>query len=181
MIEESAVVPPGDAPARKAGRPPIVLIAIVAGGLLAGTAVGVFVVGPMVARPGAAAAADSGEGGGAASRDEHGKPRRGGRGEKPTLYRIENLIVNPAGSNGQRFLMASVVLEFQDAKLEEEARNREVELRDAVISTLESQSLEALSQLGARDSLRTRLRARLRPIIGEQVDFRVFLPQYVIQ
>jgi flagellar FliL protein len=112
---------------------------------------------------------------------EHGGGKRRADVHKGVLYRIDNVIVNPAGSRGSRFLMTSVAFELPDAEAEERLRAREVEVRDVVIATLESQTLEMLSRPGARDTLKLRLRDAVAPILGEAREVRVYLPQFVMQ
>jgi flagellar basal body-associated protein FliL len=186
--EAAEAAPPADGKKKAAGPAPMVLIAVAAVALVAGAGTGAFVVAPRFLP--AAAGADStggradghgksGEKGG----KDHGKKdaKGGGHGEKSSVYRVDNLIVNPAGSQGQRFLMASVAFEFDDAKINEAVREREVEVRDRIITTFESHSLDELTRPGARDSLRSKLARVMQPLVGEDVHFQVFLPQFVIQ
>jgi len=145
------------------------LLGIAGGALVAGAALGFFLVAPRVVAARSAAPATAH----AEKKGEKGKP------SKPATYRMDNIIVNPAGSNGTRFLMASVAIELDDAKIGDTLHDKDVELRDAVISTIEKQSLEAITRPGARDTLRNQLVLKLAPIIGATP--RVFLPQFVLQ
>lgn len=197
MSEEKATAG-GDGHGEKkkpAAPAPLILAVVGLVGLLAGAGAGVFVVAPRF-MPASATAGEHGEGGGDekghgkkkddkghGKKDEKGKKEEGGHGEKAggSVYRVDNLIVNPAGSMGQRFLMATVAFDFSDPKLNEEVRAREVEVRDRIIATFESQTLEDLTRPGARDSLRAHLHAAILPIAGEDAEFEVYLPQFVIQ
>lgn len=180
---------------KPAGPAPLILAVVGLVGLLAGAGTGVFVVAPRF-MPAAATAEEHGDEKGHGKKDDkghgkkdekggkdHGKKEEGGHGEKSggSVYRVDNLIVNPAGSMGQRFLMATVAFDFSDPKINEEVRAREVEVRDRIIATFESQTLEDLTRPGARDSLRSRLHAAVLPIAGEDAEFEVYLPQFVIQ
>ncbi|MDX2057830.1 MAG: flagellar basal body-associated FliL family protein [Gemmatimonadales bacterium] len=159
--------------------PLIVLLMTAAGG-----AVGMMVVAPtLVAREHKAAGleaepAEGGEGG-----EEHGGGGEHGEGggEKGPMFKIDNLIVNPAGSQGSRFLMVSVAVETPDAKLEEHLRAREAQIRDVVIAMIETLTMDNLSQPGIRDSLKTVLSDTISTIAGSKAKLRVFLPQFVIQ
>ncbi len=170
---------------KAAGPAPLVLIAVAVVALLAGAGTGAFVVAPRF-MPAAAAGAggEKGKDGHGEKKDKKDKKEEKGHGEKEgksSVYRVDNLIVNPAGSQGQRFLMASVAFDFADPKVNEEVRAREVAVRDAIISTFENQTLEDLTRPGARDSLRVKLHAVMLPIAGEDAEFEVYLPQFVIQ
>ena len=178
--------------AAKAAGPPVPMIAIVLVALIAGAATGVFLVAPSLIQTRqktelASRIADA-EAGPQAKKKKNKKESKGGdhgaEAGKSPLYRIDNVIVNPAGSLGQRFLMCSVAVELHDEKLVDILRQRDIEVRDVVISTLESNTLAQLTQPGARDSLRESLAHALHPLLGEEGEdehLRVFLPQFVIQ
>ena len=160
--------------AAKAGPAPMVLIGAAVGALLAGAAVGNFVLAPRLAAgkgaPKAAAAHQAEKGG-------HGE-----KGEaKGSFHKLENMIINAAGSQGTRFLMASVTIEVPDDKAEGALRARDAETRDLVQAILESQSLEMLTRPGARDAIKQKIAAALMPIAGKPAWVHVYLPQFVIQ
>ncbi len=147
---------------------------------IAGGAVGVMVIAPkLVANREAVQegldAPNEAEGGD--KEGEHG----GAKGEKGPIFKIDNLIVNPAGSQGSRFLMVSVAVETPDAKMEETLRHREAQIRDLVISLLEKQTMETLSSEGIRDELKAQLGDTISALVGTKKKLKVFLPQFVIQ
>ena len=171
----------GGAPA---GSAPPVMVGIIVVALAVGVALGTLLLGPQLARSKGAKAEPAStkpEGGSHASKSGHGKQGKDGKEDKATIYRIENIIVNPSGSEGMHFLMATVAIELDDAKREESLRGHEDEIRDHVISVLEKQTLESLSIAGARDTLRGRIATALTPLIGQTDPSRIFLPQFVIQ
>jgi len=160
--------------------PPFLLIGVVVAALAVGSWAGMFLVGPKLV---AARAAAPASGPASESQDAPAKEKKGKKGEggKPSVYRIDNLIVNPAGSQGQRFLMCSVALELPDDKTVDLMHDHDVEIRDAIVSVLESQTLEEVTRPGARDTLRARIANVTRPYAKGAEFLRVFLPQFVIQ
>lgn len=157
----------------------VVVLALGAGGALGG----LLVAPPLVkAKRAAAAAAHDPK---AKKKKKDAQARKGGEhGGKTSSYKLENIVVNPADSQGQRFLMCSLAIEADDDKALEHLREREVELRDRVVSTLTSLTLDQLTASGARDTLRHRLVETIRPLLGEDgadVELKVFLPSFVIQ
>ena len=157
------------------------LIAVIVVALAAGGAAGGLLVAPRIlaarnATP-AMSAAQAGESHGAAAKksDKHGEAA------KSSVYRLENLIVNPAGTQGTRFLMASVVFELPEEKGQEILREHEAQVRDAVIAALERQTLEQLTRPGAREQIKKELITAVAPITGEMHPVRVYLPQFVLQ
>jgi flagellar FliL protein len=151
-------------------------------GLGGGGALGVMFLGPMIGIKLAASAplpdSDSEE-------DDHGGGGHGEEGEAAAdgeqLHLIDNLVVNPAGSGGTRFLLASVALEPASESVTEELASRDVELRDALLRTLGSKTVDELVDINLREALATELLGAVEAIVGEGEIRRVFLPQYVIQ
>ena len=181
-VAPAAAAGEGAKPVAKKSPPAWLPAVAIVGALAAGGALGMFVVGPGVAgmRAGTAATAD-----GAGDEDEsndgggHGAKEKSAA-ERPQ-YKLDNLIVNPSGARGTRFLMTSIVLDLPDAKLETKLRDNDAPLRDAIIGALERQTLEALSQPAARDSVRTAIGHAIAPLLGGRKGVRVYLTQFVIQ
>lgn len=187
----------------------LVTVGVIAGGALLGGAGGGLLLGPAIngARAAKASEPATEEKGGKSekgekakgSKAEKGKAEKGKDGEKgkdkgkekekkggkegkgPTaVFELSNLIVNPAGTEGSRFLMATVAFELDDPKLSEALRENDIAIRDQVISVLENQTMEMLTRPGARDSLRVLLAEAIAPY-AEGAEVRVYLPQFVIQ
>ncbi|MGE0555709.1 MAG: flagellar basal body-associated protein FliL [Gemmatimonadales bacterium] len=178
MAEEQTpgtAAPAEAAPEKKAkGSNKLVLPLIVALATVGGGVVGLKVVGPMFVAKRVAAEHVS-EGLEPAEDEGHGESAARG-----PMFKVDNLIVNPAGSQGTRFLMVSVAVETPDAHTEEQLRRQEPRIRDVIISMLERQTMESLSEIGIRDTIKARLSDTLVVITGGP-RLRVFLPQFVIQ
>jgi flagellar FliL protein len=173
--------PPPAAPAKSMG-PMLLMIAGLAGGSLGGVA-GAYLVAPRLAGasapPAAAApAATAPASEGAASKGD----KKDTKAPSPAhIYRIDNVIVNPAGSDGTRFLMASVAYEIPDDPSEQALHAHEVQMRDDVIGVLETMTMQQLTAPHARDSIKVHLLVIARRILGAQTPIDVYMPQFVIQ
>lgn len=175
MAEQAAAETGGEAaaakPAGRTGRgwlvPAVALVAALGGGV-----VGALVVAPKL-RPAAATAT-------AGLDPVPAEPTPEGS-DKGPIFRVDNLIVNPAGSQGSRFLMISLAVETPDAKVDAVLRRQEARIRDLAISLLERLSMEALSVPGIRDSLKRQLSDTISAVAGTSTKLRVFLPQFVVQ
>lgn len=191
--EEKAEAPkPADAGAKKPG-PPLPLIGAAVGALVLGSVLGIFVLSPrfMASRKPADAAATSAEGEGEKKGEAKGEKAKGGHGEKKgghgekaeggAVHRIDNLIVNPAGSQGRRFLMMSVAIEVPDSKIEAQLREHDAQLRDAILGALEGQSINVITGLGGRDSVRAAIQRVVEPMVADAEYVHVYLPQFVLQ
>ena len=159
----------------KSGPSLVVLLLFAAIGAGAGGWFGGPIVTPMIAE----FAAGSGEGGG--GDDGHGGgDSYGGSAADEGPLTIENLVLNPAGTGGSRFLIATLALEADDdARVELETRS--VEARDVLLTVLSSMTVEQLTDISQRDVIRETLRSALNDMLAREGVYRIFLPQFVIQ
>jgi flagellar basal body-associated protein FliL len=77
--------------------------------------------------------------------------------------------------------MTTVALQVAGEATRTRLQDREVEVRDTLVATLESQTLEALTRPGAREALKRQLAEAVQPFAGPGEKVRVYLPQFVIQ
>jgi flagellar protein FliL len=155
---------------------PIVMIGVLAVAVAAGIGGG-FVLAPRLL-PASGAAAPETETEVEAGEGKHEKATKEGSGR---IFRLDNLIVNPAGSEGTRFLMATVAFEVESETAEAALKDHDVQVRDLVVSRLESQTMQMLTQPAARDSIKHQLALAVAPLVGPKTRVRVYLPQFVIQ
>lgn len=197
MSDQPAAAAEGGEPPVKAGPKGVVLIGALVGSLLIGGAAGVFAVGPMLAKKsgyvvtpaahdaeGADAEAEA-EGGGEHAAPAGGEHGEGGEGAAASnLHLIDNLVLNPAGSGGSRFLMLAAALEFNDAAQVEEMKSRDSEVRDVILRVMGSKTVEELSDMGHREAIKEELADSLATLFKKSKKKpirRVYFPQFVIQ
>jgi flagellar FliL protein len=161
----------------------LALIAVLS--LAGGTAAGAFGLGPVVSSAligdGGQAAGDS-----AIAEKKEKKAKGGGHGEASSaeavaLYTIDNLVVNPAGTQGTRFLVVSLAVRLSDLGTNEEMLAHDPEIRDALLSLLSQRNVEQLSDPTARDSLKSVLQATIETVVGKGKITNILLPQFVLQ
>lgn len=145
------------------------LFGVAGGALVAGAAAGWLVLGPKFAPAPAAEHAAPGA-------EAHGDAAT----EKGKEFRLESLIVNPAGSQGARFLMATVVLQVSEAA-EAKLKAQEARLRDTISEILGSATLEQITAPDARAQMKTRIGAVVRPVVGDGERVAIYFPQFVVQ
>lgn len=201
MSEQAAAPEGGEAPA-KAGPKGVVLIGALIGSLLIGGAAGVFAVGPMLAKKsgyvvtkhaesadGEAAADGEAPAEGEAAPAEgggHEAAKEGEGGASSNLHLVDNLVLNPAGSGGARFLMLAAAIEFSDAALVEETKARDAEVRDIVLRVMGAKTVEELSEMSNREALKKELADSLTTLFKKKGSkkkpiSRIYFPQFVIQ
>jgi flagellar FliL protein len=156
-----------DEPTKK-GKLPLIIAVLVA--LLAGGGGGAFLGGKLLAAD--AAPAKAGE-----AAEESAEPS----GPPPPAYTIDNLVLNPAGTAGTRFLMLTLSVSPRDEAATELLKERDPELRDAVLRLLETKTIPQLSDVSRRDSLKAQIQATLAKELPKGTIRKVYLPQFVIQ
>jgi flagellar FliL protein len=94
---------------------------------------------------------------------------------------VEDIVVNPAGSGGTRYLCTTVALESNVPEVGEEIGEREPQIRDTLIGILSKRSVEDLSALSTREELRVEIKAAVNDMLitGEVVG--VYLSNFVLQ
>lgn len=169
-------------------------------GLAVGAGTGAFVVGPALASglpqasahpPKAKAHAEEGEEGADEEGEEEEEEGAEEEGAKPegkagapgaSVYTIENLVLNPAESGGTRFLLLSIAFEVKDEAALEQLKGRDAELRDLVLASVGKRTVEQLSDMVLRDSLKLELRDVAKGLLKRKSQVkRIYFPQFVIQ
>lgn len=151
------------ASAPPAGKQKVIILAVA--GLVAGAAAGLFGVGPILAKKRAS---------------EPPKPKV----EKVVAsitHEFQNIVLNPAGSNGSRFLMVSAAFELVDAKADQSMKEREPEVRDRILALLGQKTIEELTDITQRDAIKQQVLAAVAPMFAKGAVVKVFFPQFVIQ
>ena len=107
---------------------------------------------------------------------EHGPPTA------PPLYTMSDLVLNPAGSGGTRFLMLSVAFDMKDSTGVELLKQRDAEIKDAVLALVGAKTVEELAEVSSRDPLKAEIKALVGKIVKKPKAIkRVSFPQFVIQ
>jgi len=178
---------PSAAPAPSGLKKLLPLIVALVAGLAVGGASGAFFVGPAMAKgivaTGVAAPADSAAAGEAGEEHAPAEGEKGAEGvaAAKSVHLLDNLVLNPAASGGTRFLLLSVAFELKSAGVLEEMKARDAELRDIVLVTLGSKSVEQLSDMTQREPLKAELRAATEKTFKKGGINRIYFPQFVIQ
>ena len=150
-------------------------------GMVGGASLGSFVVGPLLAD------SPEAEHGAAATEcttdepaDDHAE-EAGHAAGPAAVHSIENIVINPAQSNGTRFLMASVGFGLTDAHGAEMMKLRDAEIRDVVVRVLGARTVAELADLPTRDAIKAEMREKVIAVVGEHALVDVYFSQFVIQ
>lgn len=164
------------APAGKAKKMILIAVVVVLGVGLGGAG-GVMMAGPLLAGGAPATAADTAAG----SDAEHEEEEAADTTAAPVVHMVENLVLNPAGTNGSRFLLLTIGLAVPDEAGSTALKARDPELRDVIIRQLGTRSVEELADITRRDTLKAQLKTALVERFGKKTVKDVYFPQFVIQ
>lgn len=176
--------PQADAAPSKPKMP--ILIGLVAVGLAVGGGTGAAFLGPMMAKKmgKAAPVAAQVDAADADSAEEHGDEEPAADGKSATatpVHLLENLVLNPAGSGGSRFLLLTVALEVGSTKAGDDFKGRDAELRDIILTTLGTKTVDELTDITQREVFKKELQVAVTARFGKNAVKRLYFPQFVVQ
>ena len=166
------------------------LMAMVAVGIAIGGGTGAVVVGPMVAKKMGKVApphADSASAHGEAAADGGGGGEHGaaggekGGGAEASVHLLENLVLNPSGTNGSRFLLLTVAIETGTPAAAAEMTTRDAELRDIILTSLGTKTVDQLTDISTREVIKGELQTAIGGRFGKSAVKRLYFPQFVVQ
>lgn len=187
MANETPQAPEGAPAAPTKAKLPM-LIGMVAVGLAVGGGTGAVLLGPMVAKKMGkvtpiVAAADSAHGGDGAEGD-HSDSAEGGKeggAAEAAIHVLDNMVLNPAGSGGSRYLLLTVAIEVGSPTAIESFKARDAELRDIVLTTLGTKPVEQLTDMAVREQFKVEIIKAVDERFGKKSVKRVYFPQFVVQ
>lgn len=94
---------------------------------------------------------------------------------------IQGIIINPAESNGQRYLMVNIGLESDKAKVLEEIESKEIVVRDKMVKMLGEHTVEILADISQRQTIKDELREAINKVLEKGEVQRLYFTQYVLQ
>ncbi len=181
------------APAKKKGMSKLILFGgIGVGVLVIGVALALFVLKPMMADTESAdaststeeKAADKTEKGAAKDKEpkkEAKKESSHGDSKESTVYTIEDIVVNPAGTGGQRFLSVSIGFEVASADVVAALEKKEPLVRDALITILSSKTIAQLTDPKQKEIIRYQVRKRVSELLKTDQLAGVYYTDFVLQ
>jgi flagellar basal body-associated protein FliL len=97
------------------------------------------------------------------------------------VYVVKDLIVNPAGTNGLRFLLTTIGLEVTSEETVKELEKRDVQIHDSIIGILTSRTLPELDDTSTRDSLKVSIKNQINKELVTGTVVNVYFSKFIIQ
>jgi flagellar protein FliL len=97
------------------------------------------------------------------------------------IYSLDDVIVNPAGTSGQRLILASVNIDVGKEEQLKFLKEREPIVKDLIISTISSKTLLQLGQIGYKDTLKVELTRNLNSKFSSVTFNDIYFSKYIMQ
>ena len=97
------------------------------------------------------------------------------------IFSVDDMIVNPAQTNGKMLLLASIGLSVENEESKKVMEEKQVIVKDAIISVLSSKNVTQLSSSEYRDTLKTEILKNLAvQMPGSKVN-NIYFSKFIIQ
>ncbi len=97
------------------------------------------------------------------------------------VFMVEDLIINPANTDGKRLLMSSLGFDVSTEKDNQELKSKEPLLKDAIISVMSSKGMSQLSNTAYRDTLRIEITKKLSTLIPSVKINWIYFSKYILE
>lgn len=108
----------------------------------------------------------------------------GGEGEHDggaIVYAVKDMVINPAGTNGSRFLSVSFGLELANAEAQAALEARDPLVRDALITIMSSKTVAQLTDAREKEITRLQIKKRLSDLLQTSDIAAVYFTDFVLQ
>lgn len=117
----------------------------------------------------------------AAATKGHGSESENGATVESSIYIVKDIIVNPAGTNGTRFLLTTVGFEVTTPEAKKELEAKDVQVRDVLNTVLTGKDLVTLSMVEQREPLRQEIAKKVGELLHSGDLTNVYFSKFIIQ
>lgn len=96
-------------------------------------------------------------------------------------YQLEEIIINPADTNGQRYLLVELSLELVDKDSEALIEKNSSRIRNHLIEYLSSRTVDQLQGVKSKENLRFELVSIINHTVGKRSVRNLYYSKYVMQ
>lgn len=97
------------------------------------------------------------------------------------IYVVKDMIINPAGTNGQRYLLTTIAFNMSSEDAVKSLEKKEMAVRDLLNSVLTSKTMEQLVDVTKREGLREEIAVRTRELVDRGKLRDVYFSKYIVQ
>ena len=107
--------------------------------------------------------------------------KAGAESADPNLLVVKDIIINPAGTNGGRFLLATIGIDVSTPEALQELNKKEVQVRDVLNTVLTEKTLPQLIDITQREQLRTEIAKKIGDIVIVGKVKNIYFSKFIIQ
>lgn len=96
------------------------------------------------------------------------------------IFSVNDLIINPAGTNGQRLLLLSVGFGVSTEESKKVLEENEIVIKDKILSAMSKKSLSLLSKVEMKDSLKVEIADKINLALPDAKIKNVYFSKYVL-
>ncbi|MFZ1290318.1 MAG: flagellar basal body-associated FliL family protein [Melioribacteraceae bacterium] len=96
------------------------------------------------------------------------------------IFSIEDLIINPAGTSGQRLLLLSVGFGVANEEKATLLKDNEIVIKDMILNSMSQKSLSELSRVELKDSLKIEIANQVNKLLPKANIKNVYFSKYVL-
>lgn len=147
------------------------------GAIVMGVVLAIFVLKPMLAGD------SDGEANEHKKTTVHKKKSSGGHGDEAasSFYAVKDIVVNPAGTGGTRFLSVSFAFQVDSPELSAALESKETIVRDVLITILSAKTIAQLTDPKQKEIIRYQIKKRISEILGSEDLMAVYYTDFVLQ
>lgn len=97
------------------------------------------------------------------------------------IYEFQDIIVNPSGTMGRRYLVVSMSFEVSHKRVLEELNQQEPILRDALLTLLARKSLDYVADVSNLEAIREEIMVTANSYLADGSIIRIFFTGYILQ
>ncbi|MBU0474903.1 MAG: flagellar basal body-associated FliL family protein [Bacteroidetes bacterium] len=113
------------------------------------------------------------------SKAEGGEGEAGKSGQ--FIYAIDEIIVNPAKTNGRQLLLTSLAFDMPSEASKAELEGKDFLVKDMIISVLSGKTTKDLSDIEQRDSLRNEIATKIEGFLPDIKINKVYFSKFILQ
>lgn len=96
------------------------------------------------------------------------------------IYSIEDIFLNPAGTDGKKIFLMSISFDLSSEKDKEVFKEKEILVKDAVITTTSAKNLAQLNNIAYRDTLKSEIAKEISTRISNIKINRIYFSKFII-
>jgi flagellar protein FliL len=97
------------------------------------------------------------------------------------FFDMDSFLVNLADAGGKRYLKITMKFELNNAKVSEEMKNRNFEVRDAVLMTLSAKEFDDIAPSSGKGSLKREIMTVINGLMKQGQVVEVFFTDFIVQ